>query len=146
MMTKIRDIMARRAAGEKGFTLIELLVVVVILVVLAAIAVPIFLGQATKARNAKAASSVAAIGNVLSNARSLDATVTGAGTVAAVVNSEISAYDAGSGTQTINGAGATVSYTTIADGKSTFTVSLKAQGGCTYTMTQADSQPVSSGC
>lgn len=142
MMTKIRDIMARRAAGEKGFTLIELLVVVVILVVLAAIAVPIFLGQASKARNAKAASTVAAIGNVLSNARSLDATVT-------VGATDVETQSTESGSQNITTCSssgcATVAYTPAFHGASTFSISLAGAPGCTYTMTQADSAPVGTG-
>lgn len=49
-----------------GFTLIELLVVIVILVALAAIAVPIFLNQKSKADNAAAQSLTTNLSNALS--------------------------------------------------------------------------------
>lgn len=54
MLTKLHD----RAKGEQGFTLIELLVVILIIGILGAIAIPAFLSQQNKARDASAKSYV----------------------------------------------------------------------------------------
>ena len=88
MMKSIQEAIAKRQNGDKGFTLVELLVVVVILVVLAAVAVPIFLNQRSKAVDAKAQTDLSGIASVLRNGQSVGATPTIVGNVASYTSTE----------------------------------------------------------
>src|SRR5258708_6129505 len=138
MLSKLR----RRMEGEQGFTLIELLVVILIIGILAAIAIPSFLNQTSKAkdssakelvRSAQTASETFATDHSGSYT-AMDATALNSiePTIPTSSNGNTRAYLSGV-TATTND----YSVTTTSVNGNTFTVARDAQGNVTHSCTSA---------
>ena len=122
MLTKLRE----RAQDEKGFTLIELLVVILIIGILAAIALPAFLGQRTKAQDTeaktKARTAQTAMETLYVNEQSY-ATATPA------ILAEIEPSLSGAPTMTASGTADTWTLTVTSKTTGTFTIAKTVSGG-----------------
>ena len=123
----------RRRRGQEGFTLIELLVVIIIIGLLAAIAIPMFLGQREKANEASAKSAVRIAATAAEAAY-----VTNQAYPDAADHAQLNAIEP---TLVFNDSGTGVLYATPAGGGYTMTA---VRGGrqCTYTKASANAAGV----
>jgi type IV pilus assembly protein PilA len=132
----------RHANSEAGFTLIELLVVILIIGILAAIAIPSFLSQKSKATDAQA-KELARTAETTAETISTD----NDGTYNKVTPAELKAYEpsivTGTGTPTkeawltaAEGTATTYKVTATSTSGDTFSITRSAEGVITRTCTQ----------
>src|SRR5919197_4587370 len=121
--------------GEHGFTLIELLVVILIIGVLAAIALPLFINQRTKAQDTAAKTAVRTAAEAIEIYHQENNTFAGA-TVAALVDIEPALAEA----RNLVVAGTDLTYTLSAESAS------GSQGGGPFTLTHTAGAPTTHTC